>query len=53
MIARAHQLMMEVLQQRFRVTLTLITKTCQLSFRLLTTATDAVTWLRSWTLTRT
>jgi len=53
MIARAHQLMMEVLQKKFRDTLTLTAKMLPLFSQPLTTATVAETWLPSWTSTRT
>ena len=48
MIARAHQLMMEVLSLLFRVTPAPTTRMSVLSFLLPTTATDAATWLPSW-----
>jgi len=54
MIARAHQLMMEVFFiDNFRDTQQLITKTFQQSFQLQTIVTDAETRLLSWMLTRT
>ena len=54
MIARAHQLMMEVFFiDNFRDTQQLITKTFQQSFQLPTIVTDAEIRLLSWMLTRT
>jgi hypothetical protein len=49
MIARAHQLMMEVRHLSFRVTPTHTTKMCQPSSQLLTIATDVATSQPSWT----
>jgi serine/threonine-protein phosphatase 2A catalytic subunit len=48
MIARAHQLIIEVYIILLRVTRVLITKIYQQYFRLLTTATDAEIKLRLW-----
>ena len=48
MIARAHQLMMEVTLLQLRDTQIHTTKTCQPSFRLLTTVIDAETWQPLW-----
>ena len=52
MIARAHQLMMEVQFGLFRATPTPTTKMFPLSSRPPTTATAAATWPPLWTLTR-
>lgn len=50
MIARAHQLMMEVtFLSIFRDTQVLITKMCQLSSQLLTIAIVVATWQLLWT----
>ena len=48
MIARAHQLMMEVHLKSFRDTPIPTTKMCRPSFRLPTIATDVETWQLSW-----
>jgi serine/threonine-protein phosphatase 2A catalytic subunit len=53
MIARAHQLMMEVLFAPLRDTQAPTTKTSRLSSPLLTIATVAETWQPLWTSTRT
>ena len=53
MIARAHQLMMEVLFYKFRDTQILTTKMFQQSFQLPITATDVEIWLQLWTLMKT
>ena len=53
MIARAHQLMMEVCYILYRDTPALITKTYRPSSQLPITATDVETWQPLWTLTRT
>ena len=52
MIARAHQLMMEVINHLFRDIQVLTTKTCLLSSQHPTTAIVAVTWLPSWMSTK-
>lgn len=49
MIARAHQLMMEVRILIFRVTQILIIRMCRLSFQLQTIATGVETRQLSWT----
>ena len=48
MIARAHQLMMEVDNFVFRGTRALTIKMCRRSFQLPTIATDVETWLQLW-----
>ena len=53
MIARAHQLMMEVFYRLYRDTQTLTTKTCLLSSQHLTTAIAVVIWLPLWMSTKT
>lgn len=53
MIARAHQLMMEVHLDLFRDTQVLTTRTFRPSSQLPTIATDVETWLLLWTSMRT